>query len=520
VVRSTPQVLIVGAGPTGLVLALWLTKVGVPVRIIDKLRAPELTSRALVFHVRNLEFYRQMGVDQFLAQQSVEAKIGGLWLRGNRVGQIQFDQLGIALSRYVSPLIYPQDLHEQMLIERLSSLNVHIERETELVGLTPSKDGVSATLRKAGGKTEKFEVLYLAGCDGAHSTVRETLQIDFPGGTYSDIYYVADIRATGPVINGQLNIALDDADFLAIFPMKGKGRARLVGAVRQEMSDHRDLAWDDVSSRIIQHLKMELEEVKWFSTYHVHHRVAAAFQKQQVFLLGDAAHIHSPFGGQGMNTGIGDAVNLGWKLAAVLKGVAPPSLLQTYEPERIAFARRLVSTTDRAFVLASSRSPWATRIRLYIVPWLLPFLFQFTLVRRIMYRTVSQIAIRYPQSPLSHGSAGTIDGGQRLPWVKFQNPVGTETDNFSCLSSMDWQIHCYGDANSALKAMCHDRGIALHVFPWGSTMKKAGLKRNAAYVIRPDGHIGIVDPQGDTEKISSYVGTWISRTSVPSCTQW
>ncbi len=507
---SNPQVLVVGAGPTGLVLALWLSKVGVPVRIIDKLAASGTTSRALVFHVRNLEFYRQLGIDQFLAQQSVEAKVGGLWLRGNRVGQIRFDRLGIALSRYGSPVICPQDLHEQMLIERLASLNVHVERETELVDLNPSKDGVSATLRKAGGTTENLKVLYLAGCDGARSTVREALQIGFPGGTYSDIYYVADIQATGPVINGQLNIALDEADFLAIFPMKGKGRARLVGAVRQELPDHRNLSWGDVSSRIIQHLKMELEEVKWFSTYHVHHRVAAIFQKERVFLLGDAAHIHSPFGGQGMNTGIGDAVNLAWKLAAVLKRVAPPPLLQTYEPERIAFARRLVSTTDRAFAFVSSRSPWATGVRLHIVPWLLPFLFQFALVRRIMYRTVSQIAIRYPQSPLSHGAAGVVEGGQRLPWVKFQNPIGSETDNFNPLSSMDWQIHCYGDANSALQGACRDRGIALHVFPWEPAMKKAGLKRNAAYVIRPDGHVGIVDPEGGNEKISAYLDTWIS----------
>src|SRR6266478_1854508 len=141
---SNPQVLIVGAGPTGLVLALWLTKVGVPVRIIDKLGAPGTTSRALVFHVRNLEFYRQMDIDQFPAQQGVEASAGGLWLRGSRVGQIRFDQLGIALSRYSSPLIYPQDLHAQMLIERLASLNVRVERETELVDLISSKDGVSA----------------------------------------------------------------------------------------------------------------------------------------------------------------------------------------------------------------------------------------------------------------------------------------------------------------------------------------------------------------------------------------
>lgn len=300
---TQPQVIIVGAGPAGLVLALWLTKVGIPVRIIDKTSAPGTTSRALVFHVRSLEFYRQLGIDQFAVQQGVEAKVGNLWLRGCRVGQIRFGDLGVALSRFSFPLIFSQDLHEKMLIEQLSRLNVHVERETELVDFTFAEGGVSARLQKASGAHETFHVRYLAGCDGARSTVRERLQINFPGGTYSDTYYVADIEATGPVMNGQVNIALDEADFLAVFPMKGEGRARLVGAVRQDLPTGRSLAWNGVSQRIIHHLKMEVEEVRWFSAYRVHHRVASAFKKGRAFLLGEAAHVHSPVGGQGMNQG-------------------------------------------------------------------------------------------------------------------------------------------------------------------------------------------------------------------------
>ena len=190
--------------------------------------------------------------------------------------------------------------------------------------------------------------------------MRDVLGIGFPGGTYAHLFYVADVAASGPVMDGELHVALDDADFLAVFPMAGSGRARLIGTVREETEARREpLAWQDVSPRMVERLSIQVERVNWFSTYHVHHRVADHFQQGRVFLLGDAAHIHSPVGGQGMNTGIGDAVNLAWKLAAVLQGRAETPLLHTYEPERIAFARRLVATTDRAFTVVTSPGPFA-----------------------------------------------------------------------------------------------------------------------------------------------------------------
>ena len=170
-------------------------------------------------------------------------------------------------------------------------------------------------------------------------------------------------------MNGELHAALDTSDFLAVFPLKKDGRARLVGTVRADAEHHREnLTWDDVSSRVIDWMRLEVERVHWFSTYHVHHRVADRFGKGRAFLLGDAAHIHSPVGGQGMNTGIGDAANLAWKLAAVLQGRADTSLLETYEPERIAFARRLVATTDQAFTGVTSSGAIARRVRLNVVP--------------------------------------------------------------------------------------------------------------------------------------------------------
>ena len=170
--------------------------------------------------------------------------------------------------------------------------------------------------------------------------MRESLGTGFPGGTYSEIFYVADVQGSGPATNGEIHVDLGRSDFLAVFPLKGTGRVRLVGTVVERPADeHGNLTFDDVRDRVIGHLKFTIDRVNWFSTYHVHHRVAAKFREGRAFLLGDAAHIHSPVGGQGMNTGIGDAVNLAWKLAAVLNGGAAASLLDSYEPERIGFAR-------------------------------------------------------------------------------------------------------------------------------------------------------------------------------------
>lgn len=506
---SKEPILIVGAGPTGLVLALWLTKVGVSVRLIDKAAAPGTTSRALVFHARNLELYRQMGIDQIALQSGIKSEAANLWLRGKAVAQARFGQLGVDLSRYPYALIFPQDLHEEMLIEQLAALQVQVERETELVDLTFADERVTAKLRKKSGEEEIYCVAYLAGCDGAYSAVREKLGVQFPGGTYEDVYYVADIQGQGPVINGELNIALDDADFLAVFPMKGKGRARLVGAVRRDIQNTTALVWEDVSHRIIENLRLKVEEVKWFSSYRVHHRVALNFRKDRVFLLGDAAHVHSPVGGQGMNTGVGDAVNLAWKLAAVWKGQSPLELLDTYEPERIAFARRLVATTDRVFAFVSARSSFATWVRLHIVPRLFPFLFQFAKLRLGIFRGVSQIAIQYHQSALSRGPAGVSPSGERLPWIEFTDTGGNLTDNFAFLTDMEWQVHRYGDVHAGLETLCETLGIKLHVIPWLPAMKKVGLRKNAAYILRPDGYIAIMDSEVDVQRISAYLHTWL-----------
>jgi 2-polyprenyl-6-methoxyphenol hydroxylase-like FAD-dependent oxidoreductase len=494
-------VLIVGAGPTGLVLALWLTRLGVTVRIIDKTTEPGTTSRALAVSARTLEFYRQLGMADPLVEGGVKVPGANFWVKGNKVARLPLDRMGAGLTPFPFALIFPQDAHERVLIERLEALGVTVERRTELVGFDQQGDAVLARIRRADGAEETCEASYLAGCDGAHSTVREALAIGFPGGTYSDIFFVADVDGSGPATNGEIHVDLGRSDFLAVFPLKGMGRVRLVGTVLERPADeHGQLTFDDVRDRVVGHLKFTIDRVNWFSTYHVHHRVASKFREGRAFLLGDAAHVHSPVGGQGMNTGIGDAVNLAWKLAAVLGGGAPDGLLDTYEPERIGFARRLVATTDRVFAIVTDQGPMAWRVRTRLLPLVAPLLFRLAAVRRFLFRTVSQIGVNYAESRLSAGAAGSVRGGDRLPWVE----TAPNGDNFAPLTALEWQVHVYGEPQRGLAEACADMGLPLELFTWRSEMQRSGLSRGALYLVRPDGYVALADPDGDAERLGRY----------------
>jgi 2-polyprenyl-6-methoxyphenol hydroxylase-like FAD-dependent oxidoreductase len=499
------DVLIVGAGPTGLVLALWLTRLGIRVRIVDKTAQPGTTSRALAVHARTLELYRQIGFADEVVGCGRKMTAANLWAAGKQVAHAVLGDMGVGISPFPYVLIVPQDEHERLLIDRLARVGVAVERETELLAFEEQAGLVVARLKRADGTVVVCEAAYIAGCDGAHSTVRQTLTIGFAGGTYEHLFYVADVDARGRAMDGELHLALDTNELLVVFPLKDEGHARLIGTVRAD-AEHKGerLSWGDVSTRVIEWMRIDVERVHWFSTYHVHHRVADHFRKGRAFLLGDAAHIHSPVGGQGMNTGIGDAVNLAWKIAAVVKARADRSLLDTYEPERIGFAQRLVATTDRAFTGVTSNGWIARRVRLTVAPAVVPLIFRLAATRRFMFRTVSQTALNYRGSSLSEGRAGAVQGGDRLPWVR----VGAnDVDNFTPLTSLDWQVHVYGEPAPDIRAFCQERDVSLYVVPWRAEFTRAGLMRNAVYLVRPDGYVAFADSDGRASGLSSYLNT-------------
>jgi 2-polyprenyl-6-methoxyphenol hydroxylase-like FAD-dependent oxidoreductase len=494
------DVLIIGAGPTGLVLALWLTKLDVKVRIIDKTAEAGTTSRALAVQARTLELYRQLDLADTVVACGHKVPAVNLWVRGEPKAHLSFETIGSDLTPYSFLQIFPQDEHERLLIARLEGFGVSVERRTELVSFTDEGEHVTAFLRGPEGQDEVCEASYIAGCDGARSTVRETIGTGFPGGTYRQVFYVADVEAGGRAVDGELHVDLDEADFLAVFPLADKARARLIGTVRDERADRAAaLKFEDVSERAINNLKVQVNKVNWFSTYHVHHRVTSHFRKDRAFLLGDAAHIHSPAGGQGMNTGIGDAINLAWKLAAVLAGCAPDRLLDSYEAERIGFARRLVATTDRVFSFVTAEGRMADILRTRVAPVLIPKITQFEVAREYLFRTVSQITLNYRHCPLSRGVAGHVHGGDRLPWVS----VGGN-DNFTNLTAMTWQIHVYGTASAELTGWCIGHHVPLHVFDWRSEHEAAGLARDAVYLLRPDTYVALADTSGAPNALNRY----------------
>jgi 2-polyprenyl-6-methoxyphenol hydroxylase-like FAD-dependent oxidoreductase len=495
-------VLIVGAGPTGLVLALWLTHLGIRVRIVDQLAEPGTTSRALAVQARTLEFYDQIGIAGEVIDGGVQVGNVNIWARGRRAARMPLRRIGEGRSPHPFALIFPQDAHERLLIAQLETHGVGVERRVSLLQFEQHERGVRATLGRPDGSRETCEASYLAGCDGASSTVRQALGIDFPGGTYTGLFYVADVQAAGPPVNDEIHVDLEDAEFLLVFPLKTKGHARLVGMVHEVPGpDRGPLTFEDVRGKAMEQMRLQVEQVNWFSTYRVHHRVAQRLRDRRAFLLGDAAHIHSPVGGQGMNTGIGDAINLAWKLAAVIKGDASPALLDTFEPERIAFARRLVATTDRAFTAVSARGPVARIVRTRLFPLVVPLMPRLAVTRRFLFATVSQTAIEYRGSALSEGVAGGVHGGDRLPWVQ----VAATEDNFAALRSLRWQVHVYGEARRELEQACTDLGLATHIFAWQPVMARVGLKRGAAYLVRPDGYVALADPQADPQALQRFL---------------
>ena len=490
-------VLIAGAGPTGLVLANWLARLGIPVRIIDKAAQPGTTSRALAVHARTLELYRQLDLTPAVIADGYRVPAVNLWVKGKPEARVSFADIANDLTPYPFIEMFPQDEHEKLLIQRLTSFGITVERPVELVDFTEAGDRIIAQLRGPKGD-ETVEAAYIAGCDGARSQVRKTTGTGFPGGTYNQVFYVADVNAAGPSVNGEVNIDLDEAHILAEFPLAGRGRVRLIGTVRDDRAKQAEsLTFADVSGRAIEHLKIQVSQVNWFSTYHVHHRVTDHFRKDRALLLGDAAHIHSPAGGQGMNTGIGDAINLAWKLAAVLKEEAPEELLDTYEAERIAFARKLVRTTDQIFSVATAEGTIADLIRTRLAPLLIPTVTKVGIAREWLFRTVSQLMINYRDSELSTGKAGEVHGGDRLPWVK-------SADNYGPLSEPAWQVHVYGRATPELTAWCTSRHLPLHVFDWTDAHTTVGFARNALYLIRPDTYVALAESSGAPEAIEVY----------------
>jgi 2-polyprenyl-6-methoxyphenol hydroxylase-like FAD-dependent oxidoreductase len=510
------DVLVVGAGPTGLMLANQLARRGVRALIIDRHAGPSLQTRALGVQARTLEIYSHLGIVERALDLGKRATGANIWTRGRRAARIPLGDIGRDLSPYPFLLILGQDDNERLLGDALRSHDVAVRWNTELVGLVQDADGVKATLKRPDGTTEDVTAAWIAGCDGAHSTVRQLSGIAFEGAPYEHVFFVADTEATGTMVPDELNIYLWREGFHLFFPMRGTDHWRLVGILPPHLRERGDLSFEEVIPSVRQQAGPELsfKACSWYSTYRIHHRCAARFRDRRCFLLGDAAHIHSPVGAQGMNTGLQDAYNLAWKLALVVSGRAGAALLDSYEAERLPVAKRLLSTTDRAFSLVVSDSWLAGVFRTGALAKIMAVAMNLESFRRLGFRTVSQIGIRYRNSPLSEGLVCQPEAGpragDRFPWLRFKfRPNGPIEDLFGQLDDTRFNLIAIGQASPPGPVPELGNLLRLHEIPSDPTndreLARAQIPQPSFYFLRPDGHVGLAGARFEAAAATRYV---------------
>ena len=518
------KVLIVGAGPTGLMLANQLVRRGVQPMIVDRHSGPAQQSRAMAVQARTLEIYSKMGIIEKALALGEPATGANMWSNGRWTARIPVGDIGKSFSPFPYLLMLGQDDNERIMGAKLNEDGVFVTWSTELVALQQQRDFVDATLKQPDGTTCKIRAAWIAGCDGSRSPVREMSGITFPGAPYAQTFFVADTAATGPMKPGELNVYLWQDGFHLFFPMRGANRWRVIGILPKHVRQKADLTFEQLVPELRREAGAELtfHECSWFSIYQIHHRAAARFRDGRCFLLGDAAHIHSPAGAQGMNTGLQDAYNLAWKLALVARGHADPALLDTYEQERIPVAQRLLQTTDRAFQLIVSDGWLAALFRTKIAARVAATAMRFERMRNLAFRTISQIGIRYPDSALSQTLPGLPKNapaaGDRFPWVHLELKVGEPIEDlFKRLDDTHFNLLVFGQAAKAAEMPAQFRDLMrMHVVPQlpsnHAELTRVNVPQLSFYLLRPDGHVGLCGTRLEMAVVARYLSEQIPLT--------
>ena len=398
------DVLVVGAGPTGLVCASELLRRGVRVRIVDELGAPSPYSKALGVHARTLEIFEDFGVVDDLLARGI--RVEGASMRAGDKPVIEVE-LGELDSRFNFILCVSQVETETVLRAMLEKRGGHIERGTKLVSLEEDASGVSATLKKAGGEEERVRASWVVGCDGAHSTVRHAVSATFEGHTYEETFVLADVRLDWDEPTNHITTYFAEDGVVMFFPVHAD-RWRIILTSAAPLGDAPTL--DEVRAMVERRAgrAVPMRDAVWISPFRIHCRQVACYRHGRVFLAGDAAHVHSPVGGQGMNTGIQDAHNLAWKLALVVAGRGREVLLESYDAERHPIGRHVLDQTDFATkmgLLTGVLAPIRNQIARFVT--------SFEPVRRRIVRDAAELTVAYPSSPIV-GEHTTSPLGARL----------------------------------------------------------------------------------------------------------
>lgn len=514
---KTPLVLIVGAGPSGMTMAIELRRFGLDVRIIDKSGHPAQHSQALVVQARTLEQLQRYGVAATAVASGRKLTRGEFFSEGKRILSIDLHNIS---SRYPYALFLPQSETEAILNRHMESFGVRIERETELLGFEESglaEAAVSALLRHADGSQEQIQPRWIIGCDGAHSVVRQHAGIDFAGAGTSLSFFLGDLELEGPDTPGDvLSIHFHHGNVVFMGRLSDKF-TRVIVALHsnqshsqendpQTDSPKRDLTFADFQRPIDEAgIRVKILSSDWMTPFHVNDRQASHYRKGSVFLVGDASHIHSPVGGQGMNTGMQDAANLAWKLSAVAHG-ADDHLLDSYEEERAAVGKALLSFTGRGLKLATTANPLLEKLR----DTLLPHLVGLHSVQKAVLGFISETAIEYRSSSIvsDHGGDGALRAGDRLPDIH----IGEQDKGSTLLERWKEPDHLAILLN-ATDEEAADMAAGFAAIPiyslHGSDLDDEGRNlmggEKKLFILRPDGYIGFRAPLTKRDELTAYV---------------
>jgi 2-polyprenyl-6-methoxyphenol hydroxylase-like FAD-dependent oxidoreductase len=535
------DVLIVGAGPTGLTLAAQLHAFGVRFRIVDRLHERGRESRALAVQARSLEILQQLGLaDALIARGNPSARLV-LHVGGRVVGEVALADWGTADpsldTRFPFILFVSQAETEAVLVAHLTSRRVTIERGAELTAFEDDGHVVTAALHHADGREERVRARYLVGCDGANSAVRRGAGIPFEGGEYLEDFVLGDVEIDGPVTPDALHSFVGDRGFTMCFPL-GRPTTWRVIAMAPTRADPDAAGRPDLSLGELQSIvdgatggALRLGDAAWLTHFRLHHRQTAHYRAGRVFVAGDAAHIHSPVGAQGMNTGIQDAWNLGWKLALVVCGAADDELLDTYEAERWPVGRFLLRVTDRifgSFVRLTTPGRVVRLVQREVVPRVLPRVVASRRLRAAAFRFVSELAIRYRRSPgVAEGRPRLVHGpraGDRVPDLPLtRDGVATSLQRelagpalhlVLCGARDAWDT----DAAATIRErfgvhlevahLCPDGGRGLAATAALESLGVSGDVIAAQYLVRPDLHVAFRCAGTDLGALRAYLERW------------
>jgi 2-polyprenyl-6-methoxyphenol hydroxylase-like FAD-dependent oxidoreductase len=425
------------------------------------------------------------------------------------------------------PILLPQSETEELLGDLVRERGGEVEWNTEFVSFKQDGRQVTARLRHADGLVEDVSASWLVSCEGAHSLIRKQAGIGFSGKSYPLAFCMADVAIDGPIDHGQVNAWFHREGQIAALPLPGKGRFRIFAEIDAKSAENRQVTLEqvrDIWRRRIPRTDLTLSDPRWISEFRINCRMADCFRSGRVFLAGDAAHIHSPAGGQGITTGTQDALNLAWKLGRVVRG-APESLLDTYEEERMPQARAVLEATDNLTSLFFGPTLGWRLLRDFVV---LPILRTKAAQRAVMLK-MSQLRVNYRKSRLSRDERGWIGGpklkaGDRAPDVAFRDgESGEKVTLFELLGGLR-PVVLLGDGNIAAELIDELRGRnldvrviaspgedSLGVKPnclediHGSFRAIYGMKGEFLCLIRPDGHIGLFQQSIDLRSLRSYL---------------